>query len=187
MKVATLKARVEKYNNKNGSTPKNNDYKKAIDILTSNGAKVHIGYYQGYSPKTYNPMFYLNNWGIDYTSDNDAPRGGVLGNFITLTSKGKRQCKEYYEAYREQLRLANIKHEEAKLRIALAKEEAERILLEEIEVVTNLVDEEFTNRKTEALLLSGKEKSDMLTMALTDLLKRYDLFIVNFYKVLRKL
>lgn len=32
--------------------------------------------------------------GIDYAIGNDAPRGGVTGNYVYLTAKGKRQIRE---------------------------------------------------------------------------------------------
>ena len=47
MKTITLINRITKSNNKNGSTPKNNNYNKAIELLASNGSKVYIGYYTG--------------------------------------------------------------------------------------------------------------------------------------------
>ena len=32
---------------------------------------------------------------VDYEEGNDAPRGGITGNYIKLTKKGQRQVKEY--------------------------------------------------------------------------------------------
>ena len=37
--------------------------------------------------------------GIDFDEGNDAPRGGLNGNYMVLTSKGKRQSKEWRENY----------------------------------------------------------------------------------------
>lgn len=41
----------------------------------------------------------LKKLGIDYVADNDAPRGGMEGEYIELTAKGKRQVKEYSDYY----------------------------------------------------------------------------------------
>ena len=43
----------------------------------------------------------LKALGIDYTTGNDAPRGGAEGNYIELTAKGKRQIKEFQAYYKE--------------------------------------------------------------------------------------
>ena len=37
--------------------------------------------------------------GIDFDEGNDAPRGGLNGKYMVLTSKGKRQSKEWREGY----------------------------------------------------------------------------------------
>ena len=43
----------------------------------------------------------LKALGIDYTTGNDAPRGGAEGFYIELTAKGKRQVKEFQAYYKE--------------------------------------------------------------------------------------
>lgn len=42
----------------------------------------------------------LKALGIDYTTGNDAPRGGAEGFYIELTAKGKRQVKEFQAYYK---------------------------------------------------------------------------------------
>lgn len=43
----------------------------------------------------YNAIKALELLGIDYTTGNDAPRGGKTGDFVELTPKGKRQVAEW--------------------------------------------------------------------------------------------
>lgn len=44
----------------------------------------------------------LKYLGIDYTTGNDAPRGGAEGFYIELTPKGLRQVKEFQAYYQNQ-------------------------------------------------------------------------------------
>ena len=50
--------------------------------------------------KTKNYTDMLKALGIDYTTGNDSPRGGAVGNYIELTAKGFRQVEEF-KAYEE--------------------------------------------------------------------------------------
>lgn len=46
----------------------------------------------------YNAIQALKLLGIDYTTGNDAPRGGKTGDFVQLTAKGQRQVAEWVKA-----------------------------------------------------------------------------------------
>lgn len=63
--------------------------------------------------------------GIDYTTGNDAPRGGKTGDYVELTPKGKRQVAEWVK-----IRKAEITEQ---TRIELEKRAAERKAQEERE------------------------------------------------------
>ena len=58
---------------------------------------------------------------VDYETGNDAPKGGKAGDFIKLTSKGKRQVAKYNSArIKEEIRI------EAERKEAIKKEEAKK-------------------------------------------------------------
>lgn len=113
MKLSTLKTRISKSNNANGSTPKNSDYEMAISVISGN--KNHLVYSTGSGKWTNsserNPERYLNAWGIDFEYGNDAQRGGKFGNFIQLSKKGLIQTKEYRNEIK---RLSELKKEAEK-------------------------------------------------------------------------
>lgn len=119
MKLSTLNTRIAKSNNKNGSTPNNEDYKMAIAVLS--GGKSYLTYSTGSGKWTNSneryPERYLNAWGIDFQTGNDAPRGGKFGNYIELSKKGMLQTKVF----------------RAEVALQLAKEKAERLEQKEIQ------------------------------------------------------
>lgn len=141
MKLSTLNSRIAKSNNANGSTPKNEDYKMAIAVLS--GQKCYLVYSTGSGKWTNsnerNPEKYLKSWGIDFELGNDAPRGGKFGNFIQLSKKGLTQTKEYRL---EIQRLFEAK-KEAEKQVLNAKIEAKKVseskILEFISKNENLV------------------------------------------------
>jgi hypothetical protein len=48
--------------------------------------------------------------GIDYTTDNDAPKGGQNGNYIVITIKGYNRALPFIRAYKKEVnRLAKKK------------------------------------------------------------------------------
>lgn len=75
-------------------------YEKVISFLIR-GGRVHPfrWTYSGYRHKLIGDDKHytdaLTAIGIDYTTGNDAPRGGANGFFIELTAKGKRQVAEW--------------------------------------------------------------------------------------------
>lgn len=93
--MKSLNEKIKASLNKDGSEPKSNDFHDAIAIIKARGEKVYVGYYTGsgrFSKSARsNPEKYLAIWGVDHESGNDAPRGGVSGDYVKLTSKGKRQ------------------------------------------------------------------------------------------------
>lgn len=124
MKLSTLNTRIAKSNNKNGSTPNNEDYKMAIAVLS--GGKSYLTYSTGSGKWTNSneryPERYLNAWGIDFENGNDAPRGGKFGNYIQLSKKGLIQTKEYRlelkkiaEAKKQAVILENERKEQNKI------------------------------------------------------------------------
>jgi hypothetical protein len=123
MKASTLENRIAKSNNKNGSTPNNRDYEAAMEVISLGFSRV--GYYTGSGRFTKascsNPEKYLNAWGIDFECGNDAPRGGVTGEYVKLTAKGLKQVADYNKVQAE--RGAKIKAENE---AAKAKFEAEK-------------------------------------------------------------
>jgi len=116
--MKTLSLKIASSNNKNGSTPNNSDYFMAISILK--GRREYPSYKTGSgkwsNSAERNPQRYLNAWGIEYQTGNDAPRGGKFGNYIELSKKGMLQTKVY----------------RAGVALQLAKEKAERLEQKEI-------------------------------------------------------
>ena len=102
MKAKTLQERIE--NNlftKSGTLMKK--YEDVIDILLHPDRKFRptVWTNKGRSLRDYRKAVTegLKAIGIDFEEGNDAPRGGLNGNYIVLTSKGKRQSKEWREGY----------------------------------------------------------------------------------------
>lgn len=95
--MKTLSSKIAKSNNANGTNPKNNDYKSAIQVLTT--GKDYTNYSTGSgkwsNSADCNPAKYLTIWGIDFEIGNDAPRGGKSGNYVALTKKGLTQVKNF--------------------------------------------------------------------------------------------
>lgn len=115
--MKNLSSKIASSNNKNGSTPKNADYAMAISVLKGNREYTNYGGSKYGASKERNPERYLNAWGVDFQSGNDAPRGGKVGNYIELSKKGMLQTKVY----------------RAEVALQLAKEKAERLEQKEIQ------------------------------------------------------
>lgn len=94
MKLSTFENRT------NGITKNSNGYKLAKDLLT-NGNIVYTCHTSGSGrfttniDRTNDTVYTLTCAGlkkdIDFVIGNDSPRGGKTGNFVELTSKGKRK------------------------------------------------------------------------------------------------
>lgn len=99
MKATILQARIEKYLfTKSGKLAAR--YSSLTESLKK--GKFYGGGYTGsgrFSRATLAEHFAIKEaWtllGLDFIEGNDAPRGGVTGTYIELTSKGKRQVKEW--------------------------------------------------------------------------------------------
>lgn len=147
MKAITLENRIAKSNNANGSTPNNNRYQKALKVLTSNGSKVYFNKTSGIGRYTTilsdNPHDYLTDWGIDFEYGNDAPRGGKLGEFIQLTAKGKRQCKEYYQQYMAILEECRKRDERIAAELQSKKEAGQKEFERLVGLIENVEGEEL--------------------------------------------
>lgn len=117
--MKTLKSKIEK------SRTKNRSFFAALNVV--NGKRVYTNYITGSGKWTHfsacNPEKYLNEWGIDFQTGNDAPRGGKMGDFIELSTKGNRQTKEY----RNELEFA-AHQRELDLQELMARNELEREL-----------------------------------------------------------
>lgn len=102
MKKETLQKRIEdKLYTRSGKLQKK--YEDVIDILLHPDRKFRptVWTNKGRSLRDYrmNVTEGLRLIGIAFEEGNDAPRGGLNGNYIVLTSKGKRQSKEWREGY----------------------------------------------------------------------------------------
>lgn len=119
MKATTLQSRIEsKLTAKKGNIQVK--FEKAINFLTY-PERVHPYSWSGSARhmKLQGDDYIreaMDLIGIDYTTGNDAPRGGAEGRYIELTKKGLQQSKEWRIG-----RLARIKIAEE----AIAKAEAE--------------------------------------------------------------
>jgi hypothetical protein len=145
--MKNLSSKIEKSNNKNGSTPNNADYQMAISILK--GYKEYVAYSTG-SGKWSNtkercPEIYLRVWGIDFETGNDAPRGGKVGNFIQLSKKGMLQTK----VYRAEVALQLAKEKAARLEQKEIQET--KLKVSESKIIENIKDNkvDFDNAKIE--------------------------------------
>jgi hypothetical protein len=123
--MKNLSSKIASSNNKNGSTPNNADYCMAISVLKGNREYTNYGGSKYGASKERNPEGYLNAWGVDFQTGNDAPRGGKVGNYIELSPKGKIQTRVY----------------RAEVAVQLAKEKAERLEQLEIQEQKNRISE----------------------------------------------
>lgn len=89
----------------------------------------------------YNAIKALELLGIDYTTGNDAPRGGKTGDFVELTPKGKRQVAEWVKI--------RIAENNEKTKIELAKRATEQKAREEREAAYQLECEATYNAAKE--------------------------------------
>lgn len=98
MKKEILQARIKKHlYTKGGKLARK--YEDVITLL-NNPERIMRPIYWGYKGRTLhdnsaNLEWGLHALGIDYTTGNDAPRGGKNGYFVKLTAKGRRQVREY--------------------------------------------------------------------------------------------
>ena len=98
MKKETLQKRIEKHlYTKGGKLAKK--YEDVIELL-NNPERIMRPIYWGYKGRTLhdgsaNLEWGLHILGIDYTTGNDAPRGGKNGYYVKLTAKGRRQVADY--------------------------------------------------------------------------------------------
>lgn len=105
MKRETIEKRItEHLMTKKGELMKK--YSEPLDWLKNSGNRRHTcrwhksGRHLNLEDKTKNYTDMLKALGIDYTTGNDAPKGGAEGFYIELTPKGRRQVKEY-QSYEE--------------------------------------------------------------------------------------
>lgn len=120
MKAETLNRRIQKIAlTKTGELRK--DYDLAMEVIMT--GKAITGYYTGSGKytkavdRTIDTSTKLNLLKIKHTVGNDAPRGGVNGNYIKLTAQGRRQVEAYVKAINEQRTKAaqELKEREEKL------------------------------------------------------------------------
>lgn len=89
------------FNNRTKNTAKNsNAYRNALSLMTK-GNRVYTCHTSGSgrfttnidsTEETINTLELAGlKKGVDFINDNDSPRGGKAGNFVELTSKGKRK------------------------------------------------------------------------------------------------
>lgn len=72
----------------------------------------------------------LNKLGIDYTTGNDAPRGGGIGDYVALTTKGKKQVAEWVKIRKAEIAEAKKLEVEKRQREAIEKEQKEKQYLQ---------------------------------------------------------
>jgi hypothetical protein len=92
---------------------------------------------------SYNVMDALDLLGIDYETGNDAPKGGKSGDFIKLTTKGRRQVAKY-NAKRMDIIEAEKEAIKAKQEADL-KAKRERLEALEIDSPEKIMTDFFTN------------------------------------------
>lgn len=91
----------------------------------------------------YNAIKALELLGVDYTTGNDAPRGGKTGDFVELTEKGRRQVREWVKVRRAEIdEKARIENEKAAVERA-AKKNAIAAMVELLEAHPTEFDEVF--------------------------------------------
>ncbi len=98
MKKETLQARIEKHlYTKSGKLA--SKYEEVVELLNHPDRIMRPVWWRrrGSSLRDNheNLEHGLTVIGIDYTTGNDAPRGGKDGYFVRLTAKGKRQVREF--------------------------------------------------------------------------------------------
>ena len=152
--MKNLSSKIAKSNNVNGSTPKNADYAMAIWVLK--GHREYTNYSTGSGKWSGSndrfPERYLKDWGIDFQTGNDAPRGGKAGNYIELSKKGMLQTK----VYRAEVALQLAKEKAERLE-ALANVEAKKEISRQ-EIIKNIKENSrmFENCKKELAELKEK-------------------------------
>lgn len=140
------------------------------------------GYSKGWANKsiwTAGTSQILNDLGIKHECGNDAPKGGANGEFITITDKA------FIKRYKALVNEINEKNEKIKADFEAAKNAENEVINNEIELVKSIVDEKYLEDKQRNMLLSGKEKANAFVGAFSALLKRHNIEITNFYKVMR--
>lgn len=98
MKKATLQTRIEKnLYTKSGTLARK--YEDVIYLLKNPGKVMRPIYWCDRGRSLHDSHENLEHGlavlGVDYTTGNDAPRGGMNGYFVKLTAKGKRQVREF--------------------------------------------------------------------------------------------
>lgn len=192
MKAQTLKNRIAKSNNKNGSTPKNNGYSVALQVITKGSGRTHYttgsGRYTGIANCEAQVIEYLTAWGIDFEKGNDAPKGGQLGNFIALTKKGFNQLKDYHfelDQEAEKIR-KEIEEEESKLPLKRANH---------ISIIENNVASDFAWFQKQVYALNearnkgAKDEWQVLANALVQKASKNDFTVLRWkeiYEVVRE-
>lgn len=177
--MKTLKKRIENSYNANGTQPKNKSFEDALAVIS--GKRVYNYYTTGSGRYTKitssNPETYLKEWGIDFETGNDAPRGGQLGNYIQLTAKGKRQTANYrnelrkvFEIEQENKRIEQEKREENRLKfieqvkntISENKEWFEENKIKRIEAKNNNDKNEWQTLANAAVMKASKNNFSLL-------------------------
>lgn len=133
MKKETLSERINKHLcYKNGNVKAS--YIELLDFLQSSRKTFHYVNQVGRGFNThytdYNIPYTLLSIGIDFELKNDSPRGGKLGNYIELTTKGLRQLAKYRKPFAEKRKQDIEKEKENKIKTTLIREK-QNILLEE--------------------------------------------------------
>lgn len=98
MKKETLQARIGKHlYTKSGKLARK--YEEVIELLNNPNRIMRPIWWRGKGDSLHDSHesleYGLAVIGVDYTTGNDAPRGGMNGYFVKLTAKGKRQVREF--------------------------------------------------------------------------------------------
>ena len=134
---------------------------------------VHTGYYQGSGRRskaidlTSAVTWYLDKIGSAYETGNDAPRGGVSGNFVKITMpaflkevkkviKSEEEARKAYRMEVEKKIAAKQKHLE-EVKTEAAKLDLEPFRKEIDEIVGRVPNENFSTFSNEIDTLSRKE------------------------------
>lgn len=138
--------------------------RKLVAELVRHG-ETRTGYYTGRGKRTTandnttDVMTALRKMGIEAITGNDAPRGGVGGNYVKLTAKGKRVTAPVRADMKEAEEKAKQAAALAKAKAQQAAAEKEARLLTDIETLRPYAEK----RAAEILAskqLTGKEKSE---------------------------
>lgn len=117
MKASTLKDRINKYlTTAKGAIAKK--FQNVEKVLL--GERHHGKHYSGSghfisvaNGTHFSTIEGLRLIGVDFTTGNDAPRGGATGDYVELTAKGKRQVAEWVKVRRDEIALADAERAEA--------------------------------------------------------------------------